>query len=206
MPGPMQRLEPLRLRHQQRRRLVRPDDARRMRVEGHRHRRAAMLGGAALHALDDLEMPAVQAVEVAERQHRMHQPRRPRRRPGSGWSPFTPRRRARRARAHHMPVQHPQADARWSRRAQDRASCASCTRAAACMPGDDVERLAHGEVRRVRLVAQRVDDQRVHAFDERPGRVVDAVAVGEVREVAEAETRAPASARATAAPARRARR
>ena len=37
-----------------------------------------MLGGAALHALDDLEMAAVQAVEVAERQHRVHQPRRPR--------------------------------------------------------------------------------------------------------------------------------
>ena len=77
-PGPMQRLEPLRLGHQQRRRLVGPDDPRRMRVEGHRHRRAAVLGGAALDALDDLEMPAVQAVEVAERQHRMHQPRRPR--------------------------------------------------------------------------------------------------------------------------------
>ena len=75
--GAVQRLEPLRLGHQQRRRLVGPDDPRRMRIEGHRHRRAAMLGGAALHALDDLEMAAVQAVEVAERQHRMHQPRRP---------------------------------------------------------------------------------------------------------------------------------
>ena len=77
MPAPVQRLEPLRLGHQQRRRLVGPHDARRMRIEGHRHRRAAMLGGAALDALDDLEVPAVQAVEVAERQHRMHQPRRP---------------------------------------------------------------------------------------------------------------------------------
>ena len=49
-----------------------------MRIERHRHRRAAVLDGAALHALDDLEMSAMQAVEVAEREHRMHEPGRPR--------------------------------------------------------------------------------------------------------------------------------
>ena len=49
-----------------------------MRIEGHRHRRAAMLGGAAPDALDDLEMSAVKAVEVAEREHGMHEPRRAR--------------------------------------------------------------------------------------------------------------------------------
>ena len=43
-PGPVQRLEPLRLGHQQRRRLVGPHDPRRMRIERHRHRRAAVLG------------------------------------------------------------------------------------------------------------------------------------------------------------------
>ena len=48
--------------------------ARRMRIEGHRGRRAAALAGAAPHAVDDLHVPAVQAVEVAERQHRLVPP------------------------------------------------------------------------------------------------------------------------------------
>src|ERR1051325_6763562 len=47
-----------------------------MRIERHRHGRAAMLGGAAPHALDDLEMSAVETVEVAEREDGMHEPRR----------------------------------------------------------------------------------------------------------------------------------
>src|SRR6185436_13603190 len=49
-----------------------------MRIEGHGHRGAAMLGCAAPHAFDDLEVAAVKAVEVAEREHGMHEPRRPR--------------------------------------------------------------------------------------------------------------------------------
>ena len=73
----MKRLEPLRFGHEQLRCLVRPQDARRMRIEGHRHRRAAMLGSTTPDALDDLEVTAMQAVEIAERQNRMHQPRRP---------------------------------------------------------------------------------------------------------------------------------
>ena len=78
MPALAERVDPLLLRHQQRRRLVGADDLRRVRIEGHRHGDAAVLDGAALHALDDLEMSAVQAVEVAEREHGMHEPRRPR--------------------------------------------------------------------------------------------------------------------------------
>ena len=52
---------------------------------------------------------------------------------------------------------------------------------------DDVERLGHGEVRGVRLVAQRVDHQRVDAVEQRPRLVGEPVAVGQVGEVAEAE-------------------
>src|SRR4029434_992483 len=74
----MERLEPLAFRHQQLRCLVRPQNARWMRIEGHRHRRAAMLGGATPDALADLAMAAMQTVEIAERQNRMHQPRRSR--------------------------------------------------------------------------------------------------------------------------------
>ena len=46
-------------------------DARRVRLEGHRRRRAAALAGAAPDAVDDLHVPAVQPVEVAQRQHRI---------------------------------------------------------------------------------------------------------------------------------------
>jgi hypothetical protein len=70
----MQRVETLRFRHQQWWCFVRPDDPRRVRIEGHRHWRAAVFGGAALHPIDDLLVSTVQAVEVAERQHRMHKP------------------------------------------------------------------------------------------------------------------------------------
>ena len=56
--------------HQQRRRLVGPDDARRVRIEGHHDRRRALLAGLAADALDDLLVAAVQAVEVAERDDR----------------------------------------------------------------------------------------------------------------------------------------
>mgnify|MGYP003693591221 CR=1 FL=1 len=64
-----QRLEPLLRRHQQRRRLVGPDDARRMGIEGHRRGRAAAFARAPAHAIDDLRVAAVQAVEVPEREH-----------------------------------------------------------------------------------------------------------------------------------------
>ena len=37
---------------------------------------AAALGGAALHALENLQVAAMHAVEVAERQHRVRPPRR----------------------------------------------------------------------------------------------------------------------------------
>ena len=71
MPGAAERLELLIRRHQQRRRLVGPEHARRMRIEGHRRGRAAALAGAPPHAIDDLHVAAVQPVEVAEREHRL---------------------------------------------------------------------------------------------------------------------------------------
>ena len=131
MPAPMERLEPLRFGHEQLRRLVRPQDARRMRIEGHRHRRAAVLGSATPDALDDLEMAAMQAVEIAERQNRMHQPRRPRVvREVDGLHSLHVD-----SHVEHEPIicqfDALQAGARSSRHARDRASCASCTRAAA---------------------------------------------------------------------------
>ncbi len=68
----------LRLRHQQRRRLVGADDAGRVRIEGHDHRRRAALAGDAADAVEDLAMPAVQPVEVAEGEDRPRPARRPR--------------------------------------------------------------------------------------------------------------------------------
>jgi hypothetical protein len=65
----LQRLQPLRRRHQERRSLVRTDNARRMWIECHRHRRPAALPGPPTHAVDDLHVPAVQPVEVTEGQH-----------------------------------------------------------------------------------------------------------------------------------------
>ena len=77
-PARCDRLELLRRGHQQRRRLVGPDDARRMRIEGHHDGRGAALAGDAAHAIEDLAVAAVHAVEVAEREHRLHPARRPR--------------------------------------------------------------------------------------------------------------------------------
>jgi hypothetical protein len=73
----MQRLELLFLGHEHRRRLVGPHDARRVRIERHGHGRAATLGSAALHTLDDLQMAPMQAVEIAEGEHGMYEPGRP---------------------------------------------------------------------------------------------------------------------------------
>ena len=159
----------------------------RMRVEGHRHRRAAMFGGAAPDALDDLEVAAVKAVEVAERQHGMHEPRRPRVvRKVEDLHAATTRRPRRRARGHHMPAQRPRAGARWSRVRQIVRHVRE-VRAARRDPLDHRERFVDGEVRRVRLVAQRVEDERLDTLDQRPRLVRDAIAIGQVREVAEAE-------------------
>ena len=76
--GARQRIELLRLGHQQRRRLVGTEDAGRMRIERQHHAGAGAFGGAALDALDDLDVAAMQAVEVAEREHRRAPPERPR--------------------------------------------------------------------------------------------------------------------------------
>ena len=59
------------------RRLVGPDDLRRMRIERHRHGRRPTLFGAPPHALDDFQVTAVHAVEIAEREDRLMPPRRP---------------------------------------------------------------------------------------------------------------------------------
>ena len=70
-PGALERLELLIERHQQRRRLVGPQHARRMRIEDHRHRRAVPLAGLPAHLVDELLVAAVQPVEIAERDDRM---------------------------------------------------------------------------------------------------------------------------------------
>jgi hypothetical protein len=82
-PGPLQGLELLFLRHEQRRRLVRTDDTRRVRIEGQHERRAAALERDASDPLDDLHMTAVEAVEIAQRQHGIG----PTRRAGVGGKP-----------------------------------------------------------------------------------------------------------------------
>ena len=64
-----QRFDLLFLGHQQRRRFVGPKDARRMRLEGHRCRRAATLPRAPTHTVDDLHVPTMKPIEVSERQH-----------------------------------------------------------------------------------------------------------------------------------------
>ena len=74
--GGGQRLELLRLRHQQRRRLVRPHDARRMRIEGHDHRGGAVLAGDAADSLEDLAVAAMDAVEIPQRKNRVFPARR----------------------------------------------------------------------------------------------------------------------------------
>ena len=121
-----------------------------------------MLGGAALDALDDLEMSAVQAVEVAERQHRMHQPRRPRVvREVDGLHSLHVD-----AHVEHQPIICQFDAGRQARAGRGVAEIVRHVRregAARLDARDDVERLVQAEVRGVRLVAQRVDDQRVHA-------------------------------------------
>ena len=72
-----ERLELLLVRHQQRRRLVGPDDLRGMRIERHRHRRRSTLFGPAPHALDDFQVATMHAVEIAEGEYRLMPPRRP---------------------------------------------------------------------------------------------------------------------------------
>jgi hypothetical protein len=67
--GARQRFELLRLGHQQRWRLVRSDNLRWMRIEGHGDRRRPPLLRTPAHALDDLQVPAMHAVEIAQRQH-----------------------------------------------------------------------------------------------------------------------------------------
>jgi hypothetical protein len=69
--GALDPLEPLGFRHQQRRRLVGTNYAWRMRIERHHQRRGGALGRHAAHALDDLDVTAMQAVEVAQRQDGM---------------------------------------------------------------------------------------------------------------------------------------
>ena len=113
-----QRLEFLRVGHQQRRRFVGTDDTRRMRVEGHDDGRRAALAGDALHAVEDLAVPAVQAVEVSERQHRLRPTRRPRvvRKANDLHESLGP--------THHKPAPRRPAGARRSPRARARDRCA----------------------------------------------------------------------------------
>jgi hypothetical protein len=70
-PGSRERVQLLTGRHQQRRRFVRPEHTRWMRVERHRRGCAATLAGAPAHAVDNLHVPAMEPVEVAERQYRL---------------------------------------------------------------------------------------------------------------------------------------
>src|SRR5262245_44147382 len=51
-----------------------------------------------------------------------------------------------------------------------------------------VEGFLHTEVRAVRPITQCIDDERVNASDELPCLVVQAIAVGQVREAPKAET------------------
>ena len=75
--GLLERIQFLRLRHQQRRRLVWPDHARRMGVEGHHHCRRAVLVADPADTVENLAVAAMQAVEIAQRQHRPHPVPRP---------------------------------------------------------------------------------------------------------------------------------
>ena len=65
--GLFERLEFLSLRHDERRRFVGSDDTRRVRIEGHHHRRGAPFAGDAAQPFENLAVAAVHAVEVAER-------------------------------------------------------------------------------------------------------------------------------------------
>ena len=154
-----QGLELLLVRHQQRRRLVGTDDLRRMRIERHRHRRRAALFGAPAHALDDFQVTAVHAVEIAEREHRLMPPRRP-------W------------------IVRIVNDLHQRSISKVRPSYANCTaggqpragrrvgqivahvreeRALGLEPLDHRERLVERQMRRMRPLAQRVENQGAHA-------------------------------------------
>src|SRR5262245_3448331 len=54
---------------------------------------------------------------------------------------------------------------------------------------DDLERLVHGEMRGMRPLAQRVDDEGAHAVDERPRLVGNPAAVGEIGKRSDAESK-----------------
>ena len=54
-------------------------------------------------------------------------------------------------------------------------------------PRHAVERFRHAEMRRVRPIAQRIEDQRPHPVEQRPRLVRNAAAIGQVRELADAE-------------------
>ena len=77
-PAARQRVELLLIGHQQRGRLIGPNDLRRVRIEGHRDGRRAALFGSPTHSLDDLQMTAMHPIEIAERQSRLMPAGRPR--------------------------------------------------------------------------------------------------------------------------------
>ena len=68
---------------------------------------------------------------------------------------------------------------------------------------DDRQRLGDREVRGMRAMAQRVEDQGVEAVEQRPRLVGDAIAVGQIGEAAEAEPEDRPRAVQTAGPAAR---
>ena len=164
---------------------------------------AAVLDGAALHALDDLEMSAMQAVEVAEREHRMHEPGRPRivgkvQDLHAGYDASTMASSTRPSYASSTPAGRRALVCGVSQVVRHVREVGAPRRD----PRNRRQRLVHGEVRRVLLVAQRVDDQRVDAFDERPRLVGNGAAVGQVGEARRSGSRGSACCRAAAAPAR----
>ena len=67
LAGVLERPELLLERHQERRRLVRPEHLRRMWVENHRHRGTAARFGVPPHLVEELPVAAMDAVEVADR-------------------------------------------------------------------------------------------------------------------------------------------
>ena len=69
-------------------------------------------------------------------------------------------------------------------------------------PGRRLQRLTHTEVGRMRPMPQGIDNQRPHARQERPARLRDGAAIGEVGEVTKAEGPESDAGRAESAPAR----
>jgi hypothetical protein len=72
------RFELLRLGHQERRRLVRADDPRRMRIERHHHGGRCVFAGHAYETVEDLAVAAMHTVEIPEREDRLLPTRGPR--------------------------------------------------------------------------------------------------------------------------------